>query len=102
MVGKTEVEEILFDELTGAGHVGVVHLLVERRAAVAREATRTAVLRFGEGQLRPAALWRVEGAVVSGQEPVPGRVPGHRDPANPGSIQTRVGGVGYRFAERQA
>ena len=42
VVGEPEVVEVLFHELTDAGHVGVVHLLVEHRTAVAGVATRAA------------------------------------------------------------
>ena len=35
VVGESEIVEVLFHELTGPGHVRVVNLLVEHRAAVA-------------------------------------------------------------------
>ena len=57
VVADADVEEVLLDELPDAGDVRVVGLLVEHRAAVAREAAGPA-LGFGRGeeQLRAAPL----------------------------------------------
>src|SRR5207237_8220721 len=78
MVFEPEVEEVLFDELTYPGHVGVVDLLVEHRAAVAGIATRPTLptARGREEELGAAPLLDRQSTVVSGEELVPGRVPG--------------------------
>ena len=60
VIGEPEVEEVLFHELTDAGHVGVVHLLVQHRAAVAGVAPRAAVRRGREEQ-----VWRHAAAQAS-------------------------------------
>ena len=78
VVGEPEVVEVLFHELTDAGHVGVVHLLVEHRTAVAGVAARAAAPRGREEELCAAPLGGRQRAVVAGQEPVPGRVPRDR------------------------
>ena len=48
VVGEPEVVEVLFHELPHAGHVGVGHLLIEHRAAVAAVAPGAAVFRGRE------------------------------------------------------
>ena len=47
VVADPDVEEVLFDELTDSGDVGVVDLLVEHRSAVAGVATGAALCRGG-------------------------------------------------------
>src|SRR5262249_21625848 len=56
MVAQPEIEKVFFHELTGSGHVGVVHLLVEHRAAVAGEATCATSRRGREEELGSAPL----------------------------------------------
>ena len=42
VVAEADVDEVLLDELSDSGDVGVIGLLVEHRSAVAREAARPA------------------------------------------------------------
>ena len=78
VVGEPEVVEVLFHELTDAGHVRVVDLLVEHRTAVAGVAAGAAVPRGREEELAPRRCAGVSAPLFAGQEPVPGRVPGDR------------------------
>src|SRR5262249_36530990 len=79
VITDAEIEEVFFDELSDAGRVRIIRLLVEHGAAVAREAAGSTVLGLGEEQPGTSPLARGQ-RIVSGEELVEGSVTRDRRP----------------------
>src|SRR5689334_18004441 len=78
VVANPHVMEVLFDQCTDSGEVRVVELLIEHRSTVTGVAARAALGSGGKEEFGSTPLVGSEGAIVAGQESVPGRVPGDR------------------------
>ena len=98
MVADSDVEEILLDECTDTGDIRVVRLLVEDRAAVTGEATRSTIRRGREEELGSTPLRAREGAVLPGQKAVEGGVPSDHS-AQEGRLRAELGLVVHELRQ---